>query len=275
MASKAILDAYQMNPYEGLTPEKADGGKQSIYKFNSINHFLGWSEELAKMPRSSSKDTSDDDDSDFSLSNSLEDAFEVIRDVKFDDKDTDKLKTLIRKMKRGTVFRDEGFELDVPEYVAGSQNIWLDEKERRSASKIINEPIFIDGCYSGGNSAEQMKKLGLDILTSIYEKGVIPRKLIVSFSVKNWDSNNKKDMYMFIDVEFSDLNGIAKSLHPSTFRRLWFRLAERYEGLAWGYGRCNNEAIDKGYISLQSYGGADKEKVSTLVDTLIGIEQSK
>lgn len=266
-----LWDLYSKTKYEPLEPETHVGNEGGTYKFKSINHFLGWSEGLAQMPRGSSHSSSNDRDYDFSLSNDLEHAFEVIRKTTFDKEGADKLSALIRKIKKESIFRDEGYELEVAEYVSGSQNYWIDAKKKTTVSKIIDDPIFISASYNARTSPEHIKNVALELLLGIYEQKVIPRKVIINFSshnVRGGEKGGRSDV--FIDVDFSDLNGIAKTLHPSTFRRLIFRVEESYEDLKGNYGHSDNGEVDKGYVSLEnikhSWEGGKENIIKTLLD---------
>lgn len=256
---KDLNRIYAGTEYEETAPDTGVGRSIPVYKFRSMSHFIGWTEELAKFPRETSKDSSDNDDVGFTLAYSLENAFKVVRDTTFDTKNTTRLQGLIRKLKNSTAFREEGYEIEVPEYLAGSTNHWVDNKSRRSASKVINDTLFIDGTYHSGMDAETMKKKGVDLLLKIYEMGVIPRKMVVVYSGKGWNNDMDDTYHFLIDVSFSDLNGIAKAVHPSTFRRLTFRLEEMYSGLTGGYGRNLDLHTSQGYFSMQRGSASDDE----------------
>lgn len=244
-----LKSKYNSCQYEPLTPTKSDP-EQFVFKFNSVTHFISWIEHLEKnFSRGSKYDSSESGSESFTLSRSLKHSYDVIREVKFDPKRQDNLKSLIRTIKRSTRFSEEGHELAIGEFLAGSDRYWLTEQDRRTVSRVINEPLFIDSCYNASVDSESMKNMALTLLEGIYRRRVVPRKMIVSFLNNSIDG--RQAQYIFIDVSFSDLNGIAKVLHPSMFRRLVFRLYEIYPRLSSGYGEVRTGMeTERGLISL-------------------------
>ncbi len=242
-------DLYNKTPYEPLIPFESNPQKLN-YKFNSITHLLSYVDHLDKtFKRGASMDSSESGDEGFSLSRNLAHAYEIIRETKFSHDDTDILQSKIRNLKRSSKFADEGYEIDVGEHLAGSDKVWLENTKRRSVTRIIDDIMFIEAVYSSHREAQTAKDLGIDVLKEIYSRGVIPRKLVVIFA--NSQSAGGRDVFYFVDVDFRDLNGIAKCLHPSTFRRVIFRLLEIYPDLDWGYGRPFFHPNQKHYISIE------------------------
>lgn len=273
-----LLKEYSKTQYEPLIPETKKGNKSYQYKFNSMTHFLGWSEELAKMDRvHPDKSSSDNDESQFSLSKSLNDAFDIIRKTKFDPAGLDRLSSFINKLKVRSYFHEEGYELEISEYIAGSRNHWLTNRTNNKPSRIIDDVLFIGADYQAGSDPMNMMKLGLELIASIYTKGVIPRKLVIVYTCTGWNNDTTKNLNMFIDVNFNDLNGIAKALHPSTFRRLTFRIEESYKNMSWGYGGCITDYTSKGYFSFIREGDhlGDEKHLDEQVDVLLGIEKKE
>lgn len=234
-------------------PERSDHTK-SVWKFNSVQHFISYVQEIEKFPRGSSSTSSEDRGSSFSLSDSLQHAYTVIRGTQFDPAQSGNLQALIRNVKRSTRYSEDGHELEVGEYIAGSDKYWLTETNRRSVSRIIDDPLFLVADYNASYGAEKAKKTGLSLLVGMYTRRVIPRKLVVCFGSENTRTGNDgygKAMQIFIDVSFSDLNGVAKVLHPSLFRRLTFRMMEIYPDLRSGYGSADEPYTEKGVIAIQ------------------------
>lgn len=275
--AQTLVDVYRKTVYDDTSPGQRDATNRfpPVFKFRSIQHFIGWIQDLDKeFPRASTYDTSDDGRDGFSLSRSLEDAYKVISKAEINEKELHRLNGLIRKIKRGTSYKEEGHEIEVAEYLAGSQNYWLGSNDRRNASKIIDNEIFISGTYNAGNDAETMRIIGIELLKAIYEKGVIPKRLIVVFHSRYWNDKNGDEFMVFIDVNFNDLNGIAKALHPSTFRRLIFRLKESYSGLSSGYGKSVSDCSCLGYYSLENESNL-KTDYSQDAELLLGLTNTK
>lgn len=253
-----LLELYKRSPYEPLVPERADEN-QRIFKFNSPQHYISWVGGLhEKFQRGNmGNDSSETSDQNFTLSRDLPHAYEVIRETKFTPEDNSVLESKISEIKKGTRYSDEGYELEIPEYLAGSDRIWLQPKHRKTPTRIVDDVLIIDAAYSCGQDAERSRRIGMGILEAIYRRKVIPRKMVVAFAathLKSSDNSDKNTEFLTaIDVSFQDLNGIAKMLHPSAFRRLWFRVVEIYPDLTMGYGHCRqgSEArTQKGYISI-------------------------
>lgn len=247
-----------------------------VFKFNSPRHFLSWVEGLHALGRSgsSTKAESESGDTNFSLSTSLEDGFSVIRQTKFDPHQTDLLQAKIAELKRRTMFSDEGHELEVPEYLAGSDKVWLKENTKRIPTRIIDTTLIINASYNANCRAEVTRKIGMAILTAIYRRNVIPRKLVVGFATNNARSGSKEPCFVAIDVSFNDLNGIAQILHPSSFRRMLFRIMEIYPDITYGYGAALAGATEKGYISIANIYGrwSDEKYFEEEIDKFLGVK---
>lgn len=249
--AKEYRSKYDSCRYEDLVPDKSDSTK-SVWKFNSPQHFLSYVQVLhEKFPRGSSSTSSEESGSSFSLSDSLAHAYEVIRGTQFDASQSGNLQALIRNIKRSTRYSEDGHELEVGEYLAGSEKYWLTETSRRSVSRIIDDPLFVVADYNAGYSSESAKKAGLSLFVGMYSRRVVPRRLIVCFGSANTRNGGNPGVQIFIDVSFNDLNGIAKVLHPAMFRRVVFRMLEIYPDLRSGYGSADTPYTEKGLISIQ------------------------
>lgn len=277
----SLLELYAKHPYETLVPENVDV-KQMVFKFNSPQHFFSWVQGLHELPRTGnlSMNSSDKDDPttrQFTLSKNLEHAYEVLRETSFDPNQTDILQAKISELKRGTVFADEGYEIDIPEYLSGSERVWLMPKTKRTPTRIIDDTLIIDGAYNCDRDAETSRKIGMAILTGIYRRNVIPRKLVLVYGGYGIRSNIEDGYMVAVDITFSDLNGIAKLLHPASFRRVYFRLLELYPDLGFGYGRPMNGATAKGYISIDRiYGNwADTNYMDGEIIKFLGLQTKK
>lgn len=253
-----------------------------VYKFNSPQHLFSWVEGLQSLPRTgrpemrSSEDTGTSDIQ-FTLSTSLENAYDVLRETQFDPRRTDILQANILEMKHSTMFSDEGYELDIAEHLSGSDRVWLKPRKNRKPTRIIDDVLIIDGAYNCGRDAETSKNIGIDILTAIYRRNVIPRKIVVVYGGLGIRNGKENGYLVSIDVSFSDLNGIAKLLHPSAFRRVYFRLLEIYPDLNRGYGRPYNGSTSKGYISVDNIYNIwyDKEEFERQIDKFLGLTEKK
>lgn len=276
-----LLELYNSHPHEPLVPTKVNR-EQMVWKFNSPQHYVSWVQGLHELGREGGSPMSQSENTDsstvkFTLSKSLDDAYAVLRETKFDPKQTDILQARISELKKGTFYSDEGYELEIPEYLAGGTNIWLKQKVRSKPTRVIDDTLLIDACYNCGRDAETSRKIGMQILTSIYRRNVIPRKVVVCFGEKDVRTNNSKDMLVAIDVSFADLNGIAKLLHPAAFRRLFFRVEELMPDLRGGYGYPYNGNTQKGYISIDRiYPQWNNEEVfESEIDTFLGVKRKK
>lgn len=251
-----------------------------VFKFNSPQHFLSYVEELHNLGPTGTQNSSNDNDFAFALSRNLEDAYNVIRETTFDTKDTDVLQAKISELKKGTMYSDEGFELEIPEYLAGSDKVWLKPKHKRTPTRIIDDVLIIDAAYNASRSAETSRMLGMKILKGIYKRRVIPRKIVVVYGGESIRNGIRDGYLVAIDVSFSDLNGIAKLLHPSMFRRIYFRMIEIYPDLSYGYGRAlmgDRAKTQKGYISIDNiyHYASDDKIIEDHLDIFLGIKNSK
>lgn len=160
--------------------------------------------------------------------------------------------------------------------------MWLQDKRRKTLTRIIDDTLIIDATYSAGRDAERSQRIGMAILEAIYRRRVIPRKMVVGFGAESVKTQPRKsgEYLTAIDVSFSDLNGVAKILHPSAFRRLWFRLIEQYPDVDSGYGRPRSGSDGKtikGYISVDRIYSLfdDKERFEQEIDTFLGLTTKK
>jgi len=272
---QSLLKLYKEHPYEPLVPT-ASNPNQMVFKFNSPTHFLSWVEHLDKnFKRGSSQDSSESESSSFTQSIGMEDAFEKVRQTKFESEDADQLQAKISELKKGTMFAEEGYEIDVPEYLSGSDRVWIRPRHKKMPTRVIDDILLIEATYNGSRSAEVAKKMGLALISGIYRRRVIPRKIVLAYAGKSVRSNTEGQHLTTIDVSFQDLHGIAKILHPSAFRRLWFRVAEIYPDLAWGYGRPPSFSTTKGAMTFENaysvFTGSNKDGFEKEIDTFLGI----
>lgn len=269
--------AYDDAEYLPLTPSDSDENR-FIYKFNSVEHFLGYTEYLNKNFKRGSYQNSSEarnpDENGWYASSSFEDALQRIRGIEFDPSAVSRLQQRIRSVRRTSRFSDDGYEIDMPEALAKSERMWLQTDTRRSISRIFDETLFINASYNSDVRAETARKAGLALLEEIYLKGIIPRKVVCVFwSEKVIPRSNDMDgaTPIFIDVSFRDLNGIAKTLHPATFRRMVFRIEEIFSDLNGGYGRHEDRPTEKGLTEIASLVGGS---VSAHVNTLLGLNKA-
>lgn len=249
--SQSLLKLYNEHPYEPLVPT-ASNPDQMVFKFNSPTHFLSWIEELDKrFKRGSTENSSDTERESFTQSLNLADAFNKVRETKFESDDADQLQAKIAELKKGTMFSDEGYELDIPEYLSGSDRVWIKERRKKTPTRVIDDVLLIEATYNAGRSAAVAKKMGMALLSGIYRRRVVPRKIVLAYAGLGIRNSGGQHMTT-IDVSFQDLHGIAKILHPSAFRRLWFRIAEIYPDLAYGYGRPPTFSTTKGSMTFET-----------------------
>lgn len=281
----SLVDTYNTHPYEPLVPKDFDI-EQKVFKFNSPQHFISYVQGVQKnleRPRGSYHNVSESTGRrEWFMSDSLDHAYEVLREAKFTPEDNSVLERKIAELKRGTQFAEDGYELDIPEHLAGSERVWLQDKRRKTLTRIIDDTLIIDTTYSAGRSAQRSQRIGMAILEAIYRRRVIPRKMVVGFGAESVKTQPKKsgEYLTAIDVSFSDLNGVAKILHPSAFRRLWFRLIEQYPDVDSGYGRTrrgSDAKTVKGYISVDRIYELfdDKERFEQEIDTFLGLTTNK
>ena len=270
-------ELYKELDYQGLAPDRDleevyPHGDDRHFKFKSVVHLISWIESLEKrFERNSTSDSSNKGDYDFSLSSSLQDAFRVVRSTTFSSKKQKTAKKLLHQLKKSTSFSEEGFEIDVPEFIAGSEKHWLKDSNKKTRSRIINDHLFVEGSYNCNYEATTILESGFFLLTSLYSKGVIPRKLTLVFTSKGSYESSSSSNCIFVDLNFQDINGIAKALHPSTFRRILFRLKESFSDLSFGYGSSTDKATKKGYLpisTLSTYSDKGKERE---IDFFLGL----
>lgn len=262
---------YLETPYEPLIPLSSNKD-QFTFKFNSITHFVGWVEHLYdKFGRGSNMTTSDDRGSGFAGSYDWSSGIEAIRTTAFDDMAKARLQKLISKIKKKTKFSNEGYEIEVPEFIAGSQNHWISDTPTEKRSKIIDKTFFLGTSYNAGTDCEAAKRAGIELVSEIYRLGVVPRKMVCNFS--SFDSTSRKNEFnVFIDVSFADLDGIAKTLHPSVFRRLIFRMYEIYPDLNGGYGKSREFKTKEGVTSVKEMITTNRALIEGKTKTLLGIK---
>lgn len=276
-----LLERYEKRDYEPLLPEAVDPS-QILFKFNSPQHFISYIQALDELNnsrqsrRTSSTDT-DSSTSRFTLSECLPQAYQLIRETKFDPTKTDILQAKISELRRGTFFSEEGYEIDIPEFLSGGDRTWIKDRSKRTPTRLISDTLVIDVAYTAGRDAEKCKRIGIELITEIYRRNVIPRKLVLVFDVIKVKGDADDTFLYSIDVDFRDLNGVAKMMHPSAFRRLWFRLVEIYPDLAYGYGTNPRRDITKGYISFESvYDRWEEEGYKEKqVDVFLGLQDTK
>lgn len=263
-----IETIYRGAGYEPLEPEEANSYKYT-YKFNSLTHYLAYVKALDKnFARKSRMRNSEEGEFSFSLSRSLEDAYQVIANAKFSAETLKTLESSIKKIRKESSFSDDGFELEIPEYLAGSERPWLKGKSTNKKTKVIDDMLFIQANYNWHINADVVVKMGQSLITKIYQKGVIPRKLVVFYATKSID-NAKGVCRIFIDVSFSDLNGLVQTLHPATFRRLGFRIKENYPSLSSGYGSADNQYTTKGIFGFETTYGVCNTSTGEIPDGYI------
>jgi len=261
-------DLYLKTEYEELIPKESNKDKFE-YKFNSISHFVRWVELLDKnFQRGSTEKDSDGNPADFCMSENLADAYKVVMGTGFDLQETEKLESFISKIKKNSRFSDDGYELEVPEFLAGSDKYWIEAEDKKTKSRLVDDYLFIDGVYSAFRKAEVAKQTGFNILNEIYRRSVVPRKVVACFPLKR--AIDRGDITIFIDVDFNDLNGLAKVLHPSTFRRLCFRVVEICPDVTWGYGTPYMGDTEKGYISIHTAYNLAGKPLEIEIDKFLG-----
>lgn len=249
--SQSLLKLYAEHPYEPLEP-KASNPDQMVFKFNSPQHFISWIESLDKnFQRGADQNSSETESSSFTQSANLADAFEKVRETKFESSDTDQLQAKIAELKKGTMFSDEGYEIDVPEYLSGSDRVWIKPRFKKTPTRLIDDTLLIEATYNCSRGAETARKMGMAFLSGIYRRRVIPRKIVLAYAGKGIRNRTEGQHLVTVDVSFQDLNGIAKILHPSAFRRLWFRIAEIYPDLSYGYGQPPRFSTTKGSTTFE------------------------
>lgn len=259
-----LVELYNTHPYEPLVPAESKK-EQMVYKFNSPQHFISFIENLdANFKSASSQVSSKTGSTSFTGSKDMKDAYELIRGTEFKAEDVSSLESKVSHLKKQTEFADEGDDLEVPEYLAGSDRVWLRGKNRTRPTRMIDDILIIDAVYTAARDAEISRQIGVAILQAIYRRKVVPRKMIIGFAANEvrYGKGGKELHLATVDVAFSDLNGIAKILHPSTFRRLWFRLAEQYPDLSGGYGSTLRRSTEKGYISIDRMHSVFDDKVA-------------
>lgn len=272
---QGIKDKYDGTPYEPLEP-LISNTNQATFKFNSVTHFVSWVKALDKnFSRGAKTNDSESGKPSFTLSRNLDDAYRVISETTFDPRSSKELETMVRDIRKRTKYSEESGEIDVPEYLAGSRSYWLEMAGKKTYSRVINDTLFIDASYNCNRDSKDALEAGRRLLVEIYRRKVIPRKVVLVFQANgvryqtsgSWGS-------VFIDVPFSDINGVAQALHPSTFRRLIFRVVEIYPDLSAGYGRPLNlttqaylTSIDR-FINLK---GAPQGEFDDTIDVFLGV----
>lgn len=269
MIYEDLLKIYRSTPYEPLIPET--NPEASVVKFNSVIHYINWVEAVdSKFGRASNKHSSENaGTSDFNLLSSLPEAFDVIPKLVFENDNTRENTQHIRNTRKSTVFRDNGHELEIPEFLAGATKHWIDETSRRSKTRLVDTPIFIQGAYTSFRNAEDMKNAGISLVSDIYKTGIIPKKIVFCLMSEGARYNDSNTCNTMIDITFNDLNSLVKAIHPEFFRRINFRHIECYPDLTDGYGCTPDFPTGYGMISLTNYWDSSDKK--TEVSKLLGL----
>lgn len=213
------------------------------YKFESPSHFIAVIEEVQKSGiRNTQKNSSEENGEDFSGSRSMNHAIEMFRTEKFDSVFARNASILVNQMRQRAKITDEGEEISVPEYLAKADHFIQYTGKNYKRPVIMDIPLFIQCTYSAGESHKEMLDVGKNLLTAMYQMKIRCPKIVFMFVSENWNDipgNSETEKHaVFIDCNFTDFNSFSKMLLPSTFRRLWFRLAEMHSGVPWGYGHC-------------------------------------
>jgi hypothetical protein len=172
-----------------------------------------------------------------------------------------KTSLLVNKIRQRSGYHDEGDEIVVQEYLAGSKKHFLQHGNERKKQIGVNLkiPLIIHTCYNCSESAIEMEIIAKNIVNIIYQNKIRFTKLIFYMGSKRTYGNN--DSHIFIEANYTDFNAVARLIHPSAFRRLSFRLKEMHKNLEWGYGSSHSEksSIEQGIFLPDFKGLTEKE----------------
>lgn len=134
--------------------------------FNNVSELYNFCKNTPR--RRTSKKESDNDDSSFSGTNSLEEAYDLLikgdeklfKEINKETKKIDITKILGNAIKRNSNFNDiVGFQPDVPTFLKGVPTSMINTKPNRVSQKILN--ICYNVSVSCGVSHSQIKKAGI------------------------------------------------------------------------------------------------------------------
>jgi hypothetical protein len=109
------------------------------WKFRSPLHFLSWTDSLYdNFQRGSSQESSDSDEYSFRLCHGFKDGVNVLTEKKFTTEQYVKLNNYVSKIKKSSYYSDEGHEIEMSQYLSGSKRYWIQEKGKKTYSKIIS-----------------------------------------------------------------------------------------------------------------------------------------
>ncbi len=265
-----LLDTYKKLPY---TKEiDSNTSKLTEFKFESPFHFVSFIEEIdRKGIKESRLDHSETNGEDFCASKNLKHAFEIFRTAKYDPKEGKKTSLLVNKLRHKSGYFDEGDEISIPEFLAGSEKHYLQFGERKTKLRgyTFRDPLVIRASYNAGTDANAMLVNSQVLIDCIYRNKFRFPKFIFSFGAD--ETYGDQRMESFVDVNYTDFNSVVRLIHPSTFRRLTFRLREMHKDLQDGYGSSRNRegsSIRDGLV-LSEFEYLKKEEIEEKVINLV------
>lgn len=218
---------------ESLTPHT------KVFKFRSPIHFLNFIEEIEdKSIAWSSQRSSDEGDSDFSLSNNLKDAMKLFRVTEFSPDQIKRATALINEIRPRYRFSDIGDEISVPDYLAKAEHWITTDGKKTIRPAILKQPLMIECSYACHYDAQEMADTGSRLVEAIYSLKLRFPKFVFCFNSEYTFGNDSCSIY--VDAGCYDFNALCKMLHPATFRRLVFRIKEINTNLQSGYGQSND-----------------------------------
>lgn len=241
MSISNIQNRYTQVDYDPPVVEVSEGEQplfQNTYKFRSPYHFFKYVEDLhTNYERRANNNASDTNNSDFCLTTSLQDAFEKLPKITFTKDENASTVANIKKLIGSSRITEEGYEVSIPDYLSGSEHHFIQHTSRRTQTNVHTQPFFILCTYNAMSDAETMKENGLRLLNTLYNNNILVTKPIACFATQNAYEGQTQDSVIFVDLDYRNPDQIAQILHPSSFRRLTFRLEEQHPNLSLGYGQ--------------------------------------
>lgn len=274
MTSKDIFDRYNKADYVGKPTDVK--GTETIFRYKDPISFVEFLEEVDSkgLRKTSQRYSTRTEERKWSGSPSLPAAFDKFKKAKYSNEEAKKSSNLIIKMRQGIKYVDAGDDISVPEYLAGSQEYFIEFQSRnRKKRPILQHPIIINMAANSNADESEMQRAARIIVNKLYEYQVRTPKIVMSYlatDVTGWGDG--RNLFIFVEVPYYDFNSLARFTYTSTFRRIAFVNYELVKGLTAGYGTTSQFPLPKtlhDVINIDKFLDFDDEKISKIMDKVI------
>lgn len=269
MTSQDVLKTYQGANYVGLP--QAIIGTELIYKYKDPIQFVEFLEEVHQKGLRKSSQNSSMNSGNWSGASSVEEAFKIYRESKYDTENSKRSSNLILKMRQGVQYKDAGDDISIPEYLASNREYFIEFQNRnRKKRPVLDYPIFINLACNANVDEEKMKIAANIIINKLYQYQIRTPKIVICYLSDRVANGNP--MYTFIDVPYFDFNSLSRFCHTSTFRRIEFIGRELVRNLSYGYGSTVEFPIATtlhDVIQITRFTGRTEKEIGEMMDKII------